>query len=91
MNWGGHQVTSILDYTDKNVQERYHIPHSNVLQFLLDDGSKISMRPSGTEPKLKFYVSVCTNSSNVFEGYKETLEKTALLRKEILHFVDKVN
>jgi phosphoglucomutase len=91
MNWGGHQVTSILDYTDKNVQERYHIPHSNVLQFLLDDGSKISMRPSGTEPKLKFYVSVCTNSSDVFEGYKETLEKIALLRKEILHFVDKVN
>ena len=49
------------------------------------------MRPSGTEPKLKFYVSVCTNNPNVFEGYKKTLEKITMLRKEILHFVDKVN
>lgn len=90
MNCGELHVTSILDYTDKHVQEQYHIPHSNVLQFILDDGSKISMRPSGTEPKLKFYISVCTKKPNVFDSYKESLEKIALLRKEILHFVDKV-
>ncbi len=34
------------------------LPQSNVLQFLLSDGSKISARPSGTEPKIKFYFSV---------------------------------
>ncbi|MCL6524731.1 MAG: phospho-sugar mutase [Thermoflavifilum sp.] len=34
------------------------LPRSNVLQFLLQDGSKISARPSGTEPKIKFYFSV---------------------------------
>ncbi|MCD4773829.1 MAG: phospho-sugar mutase [Bacteroidales bacterium] len=34
------------------------LPQSNVLQFFLKDGSKISMRPSGTEPKIKFYFSV---------------------------------
>ena len=34
------------------------LPESNVLQFLLEDGSKISVRPSGTEPKIKFYFSV---------------------------------
>ncbi len=34
------------------------LPKSNVLQFLLEDGSKISVRPSGTEPKIKFYFSV---------------------------------
>ncbi len=34
------------------------LPKSNVLQFFLKDGSKISMRPSGTEPKIKFYFSV---------------------------------
>ncbi|MCP4309827.1 MAG: phospho-sugar mutase [Bacteroidetes bacterium] len=33
-------------------------PKSNVLQFLLEDGSKVSVRPSGTEPKIKFYFSV---------------------------------
>lgn len=34
------------------------LPSSNVLQFLLEDGSKISARPSGTEPKIKFYFSL---------------------------------
>jgi phosphoglucomutase len=34
------------------------LPRSNVLQFLLENGSKISIRPSGTEPKIKFYFSV---------------------------------
>jgi phosphoglucomutase len=35
-----------------------NLPQSNVLQFLLEDGTKISVRPSGTEPKIKFYLSV---------------------------------
>ena len=34
------------------------LPASNVLQFVLADGSKISARPSGTEPKIKFYFSM---------------------------------
>jgi phosphoglucomutase len=34
------------------------LPKSNVLQFVLEDGSKVSARPSGTEPKIKFYFSV---------------------------------
>ena len=34
------------------------LPKSNVLQFVLADGTKISARPSGTEPKIKFYFSV---------------------------------
>jgi phosphoglucomutase len=34
------------------------LPKSDVLQFFLEDGTKISMRPSGTEPKIKFYFSV---------------------------------
>jgi phosphoglucomutase len=37
---------------------KMNLPKSNVLQFLLEDGSKISIRPSGTEPKIKFYFSV---------------------------------
>jgi len=41
-----------------------NLPKSNVLQFILKDGSKISVRPSGTEPKIKFYF-----------GVKDTLEK----------------
>lgn len=90
MEWAGTKVTTIYDYTDKKTQEKLNIPNSNVLQFLLQDGSKISMRPSGTEPKLKFYVSVCTQKPDVEASYKESLLKISILRKEILHFVEKV-
>jgi len=61
----GSAVTQLLDYEKrrgKNPQtgEEWNIalPKSNVLQFILADGSKISARPSGTEPKIKFYFSV---------------------------------
>ncbi|MEJ7830453.1 MAG: phospho-sugar mutase, partial [Segetibacter sp.] len=44
--------------------KKIDLPKSNVLQFILEDGSKISARPSGTEPKIKFYFSVNTNLEN---------------------------
>jgi len=63
----GSPVVQLLDYELKkglNPQtgEEWDIklPKSNVLQFILADGSKISARPSGTEPKIKFYFSVNT-------------------------------
>ena len=61
------EVVQLLDYQlqkGKNLKtgESWDIelPKSNVLQFILADGSKISARPSGTEPKIKFYFSVQT-------------------------------
>ena len=50
---------------------------SDVLQFFLEDGSKISVRPSGTEPKIKFYFSVnCTlNSASAFEETEKKLDQ----------------
>lgn len=63
----GSKVATLLDYglsVGKNLLtgETYNIelPKSNVLQFITEDGSKISARPSGTEPKIKFYFSVNT-------------------------------
>lgn len=63
----GSPVTMLLDYElqkGRNLQtgEEWTIdlPKSNVLQFILEDDSKISARPSGTEPKIKFYFSVNT-------------------------------
>src|SRR5690606_12830314 len=57
----GSTVVSLLDYDsgeEKNLlsgeKKKIDLPRSNVLQFLLEDGSKISARPSGTEPKIKF-------------------------------------
>ena len=45
-------------YLKTNSEKEILLPKSNVLQFILEDGSKISVRPSGTEPKIKFYFSV---------------------------------
>lgn len=51
---------------DQISQLRYDInlPKSNVIQYILQDGSKITIRPSGTEPKIKFYFSVKDNLDN---------------------------
>jgi len=52
------------------------LPTSNVLQFFLEDGSKVSARPSGTEPKIKFYISVRSEltSKEEFERINQQLE-----------------
>ena len=61
----GSAVVELLDYDTKKARNLQNgteydiqLPKSNVLQFILADGSKISARPSGTEPKIKFYFSV---------------------------------
>ena len=59
---------------------------SNVLQFFTADGSKISIRPSGTEPKIKFYMEVrgeMANRSDYHDAEKIALEKIANLRKDL--------
>ncbi len=80
----GSAVVELLDYQlqkGKNLQtgEEWTIslPKSNVLQFILADGSKISARPSGTEPKIKFYFSVNTklNSAAEFDKVHEQLNQ----------------
>lgn len=67
----------IKDFTSGKTSPIETLPKSDVLQFILEDGSKITMRPSGTEPKIKFYFSVKDKTK------KETLEekKSALLQK----------
>lgn len=61
----GSPVVKIFDYQLSHAttlatgeQTPIDLPKSNVLQFLTEDGSRISARPSGTEPKIKFYFSV---------------------------------
>ncbi len=64
---GGSKMVRVLDYqegTAKNMEtntvDKLNFPKSNVLQFITEDGTKVSARPSGTEPKIKFYFSVRT-------------------------------
>lgn len=79
----GSTVTTLLDYqlqVGKNLQTgeswTIQLPKSNVLQFITADGSKISARPSGTEPKIKFYFSVNTQlaSRDEFDAKQKELE-----------------
>ena len=51
----GSKVVKVIDYLET---EKTHLPKSNVLQFLAEDGTIVSVRPSGTEPKIKFYFGV---------------------------------
>ena len=80
----GSKVIQITDYQisiSKNIvsntESKIDFPASNVLQFHLADGSKISARPSGTEPKIKFYISV-----NSLMNSKEDFEETQQLLNE---------
>ncbi|MDP4213307.1 MAG: phospho-sugar mutase [Bacteroidota bacterium] len=80
----GSQVIQLLDYEiseGRNLKTgetwKIHLPVSNVLQFILDDESKISARPSGTEPKIKFYFSVRDKlkDRSSFHSMDELLQK----------------
>jgi phosphoglucomutase len=89
----GVAVNELLDYemqTGKNLTTgkswTIDLPKSNVLQFVLADGSKISARPSGTEPKIKFYFSVKGELKSVagFEAAEKSLDdKIARIVKEM--------
>lgn len=77
----GSKVIKIEDYQlsiSKDVRSgqisNIDIPKSNVLIYYTEDGSKIALRPSGTEPKIKFYISVNTTLDNV-AAFKDTEQK----------------
>ncbi len=55
----------------KETKETLKVEKSNVLIFYTADGSKIAIRPSGTEPKIKFYFSVHQPLQNI-KDYKKT-------------------
>src|SRR5690242_18230319 len=80
----GSKVKEILDYQLQTKKDLFSdetgkidLPKSNVLQFFLEDGSKISARPSGTEPKIKFYFSVHKplNSIDEFDKTQKELDE----------------
>ena len=48
-------------------KEELSIPKADVLIYTTEDGSKVALRPSGTEPKIKFYISVNTSLTSATE------------------------
>lgn len=61
---------SIIKNLVNNTEETIDIPKSNVLIYYTEDGTKVALRPSGTEPKIKFYISVNTELDNAV-NFKE--------------------
>jgi phosphoglucomutase len=75
---GGSKVVALKDYERRvetnmtnNTTTPIELPKSDVLQFITEDGSIVSARPSGTEPKIKFYCSVNTKLTSK-DAYAET-------------------
>jgi len=88
---GGSSIISIKDYlsqTETNTKtgdvSKIDFPTSNVLQFITEDGGIVSARPSGTEPKIKFYCSVNTNLMSA----KDYGQVSAMLDKKIEMMID---
>ena len=89
----GSKVVMVKDYqsqTATNLQtgttEKLDLPKSNVLQFLTEDGTKVSARPSGTEPKIKFYFGVKAELAKLddFDTVQAQLrEKIDTLKKDL--------
>lgn len=79
----GEKVERIADYLEC---EKTGLPSSNVLQYFLSDGSKVSVRPSGTEPKIKFYFSICSKfeAPSLYEQKQtEAMQKIETLKHEM--------
>lgn len=74
----GIKVKEYRDY-QKGVED---LPKSDVIQIVLEDETYLTVRPSGTEPKIKFYISVVDSDKKVAE------EKLAKLEKEFLNYAE---
>ncbi|MCG8569658.1 MAG: phospho-sugar mutase [Spirochaetes bacterium] len=83
---GKVKVKQTFDYSVDKVKDhpesKYFLTHSNVIQYKLEDGSKVTLRPSGTEPKIKFY----------FSTFADTKDKSqAKLEQFINDFISEVD
>jgi len=84
MSIAGSKLVKMVDYQKgeekdlvKVADRKINFPKSNVLQFFTEDGTKISARPSGTEPKIKFYFSVNESlpSRDAFDAVNKNLDR----------------
>lgn len=94
---GGKKVLKINDiqesvsFNPENPSQKtaINLPKSNVLQFFLDGGTKVCARPSGTEPKIKFYINATVPSGEDFEKSKQEAKDFAQkIKDELQAFID---
>ena len=88
---GGYEVTSIRDYKKNTITDvatgevkETGLPESNVLYYDMNDGAWLCIRPSGTEPKIKFYYGIKGTS------LEDADQKSAALGEEVLAMIKKM-
>ena len=80
---GDYIVTAVSDYKTSKItftdgkEEKIELPKSNVLAFALENGNKVIVRPSGTEPKIKAYLTAIGNDKESASKIAKTLESAA--------------
>lgn len=80
---GDFIVTAVSDYKTSKItftdgkEEKIELPKSNVLAFALENGNKVIVRPSGTEPKIKAYLTAVGNDKESASKIAKTLESAA--------------
>ena len=91
---GGSEVISIYNYEKSqrldlktNRVTKINFPKSNVIEFNTANGTKVILRPSGTEPKIKMYISVNIN----LESKEQYLEKNNFLNNRIKAIIEEIN
>ncbi|MFL0206901.1 phospho-sugar mutase [Aquirufa sp. 2-AUSEE-184A6] len=86
LDYEGLVSTDLLTGETTPIQLGLGIEASNVIQLILADGSKVSARPSGTEPKIKFYVSVnapLASAADFFTVYAELQKKVGVIQEDL--------
>ncbi len=82
-------MRDLIAGTEKRIED---LPSSDVIQYTLEDGSKVTMRPSGTEPKIKFYFSVRehADAASLQEQKAKIRKKLDALKDALLKKMDEV-
>ncbi len=86
LDYEGLVSTDLLTGETSPIKVGLGIEASNVIQLILADGSKVSARPSGTEPKIKFYVSVnapLASAADFFTVYAELQKKVGVIQEDL--------
>ncbi len=75
-----------LSYFINGKTEKLDLPNTNLIIYYLEDNSRISVRPSGTEPKIKFYVNLYFKFNETFDLNKDSIKLEKKVKQIIKHF-----
>ena len=74
--FAGNKVINPIDYL---TQTQFDLPKANVLAFPMEDGSQVIIRPSGTEPLIKMYITACKTKEENEKQIAQIIEELNIL------------